>query len=260
MPTPAEVKHCCLSRRRSGGCRRRYLQVMTADPTDYPRLISFSGVDGSGKSTQIALLSAALERSGESVTKRWYRPGYSARLDRVRRWIRSARPSAIPPADPTASARIELFENPRVQFIWVVVALVDTWIEFVVTTRLALARYDRVIYDRHLADAELDLYLNFPKQSRVVAAGIALVRAMMRAPERMLLLQLPLEHSETRRTLKEEPFPETRQEAQERFRGYSPELARWRSSLIIDASQPEAKVAADVADAVGANPPDASSG
>ncbi len=125
------------------------------------------------------------------------------------------------------------------------------WIEYAIAARIALARHDIVIYDRYLPDAELDLDLNFPDQERIAAVGISLVRATMRSPEHMLLLQLPLSLSEARRCSKDEPFPETEQQSRARFECYDPAQSRWRSAIIIDAAQSESQVAADVAAVVG---------
>ncbi|MGE0328477.1 MAG: hypothetical protein AB7S68_39550, partial [Polyangiaceae bacterium] len=92
-------------------------------------LVSFSGVDCAGKSTQIGLLKANLERGRVPHSVFWYRPGYSKELDALRRTIRRLRPGAIP-APKDNQARDAAFAKPGVTGAWVAVALADLLLQY----------------------------------------------------------------------------------------------------------------------------------
>src|SRR5687767_973907 len=98
------------------------------------RLITFSGSDCSGKSTQLRLLSEELERQGRHTVRFWFRPGYSAMLDSARRLVRRLSPSALPGPRETA-ARERAFARGGVKTAWVAVALFDMLVQYGVVIR-----------------------------------------------------------------------------------------------------------------------------
>ena len=80
------------------------------------RFVSFEGVDGSGKSTQAALLADALERAGRTVV-RTREPGGTALGEALRRVLLESAPGDIGPV-----AEMHLFAAARAQLVQEVVA------------------------------------------------------------------------------------------------------------------------------------------
>ena len=198
-------------------------------------LITGSGVDCSGKTTQIDLLAEACAAQGLRTSTRWFRPGYSDRLDHIRERIRSRRANALPKAGPS-DERDRIFQKSGGRVAWVIMALTDLTIEYGASLRRALLRHDVVICDRYLEDAFLDLRFRFPELSgllEVVRAGLARV---LPRPDHAVLLNLDWELQTERAIAKAEPFPDTESVRRLRYDAYQ-EFAQGRAFTTIDAAQ-----------------------
>lgn len=197
-------------------------------------LIAISGIDGAGKSTQLALLRDELERRGRRPEILWHRPGYSPRLDRGRALLRRLRPSALPGAD-RPEARAATFARPGVSRAWMLAACADTLLEYGALVRLRLARGRDVLCDRYLLDARLDLELRFPGRAGEVARLFAALERLCPRPDLELLLSIPVDEMRRRNRQAPEPFPDPPQIREARHRAYR-ELAASGQLGVIDAS------------------------
>ena len=206
-------------------------------------IITFSGVDCAGKSTQLDLLAQRLEAEGRGVRTLWFRPGYSDELDTLRAWVRRFRPDLLPRSDGAgASKRDEVFEKKGVRRSWVVMALVDALFQYALKLRIWQAREDVILCDRYLWDAELDLKLRFPELGPWVDRAMAGLNQVCPTPDASLLLVLSLEEAERRMAQKDEPFPDPDQTRQERYYRYM-SLGSSGAFRVIDASQSREEVA-----------------
>lgn len=181
-------------------------------------LITFSGVDSAGKSTQVDMLTSYLARRHTPSRVMWHRPGYSPLLDAVRAAIRRARPGALPPPGPSTQ-RQAAFSRPSVQRLWVGVALLDT-ISHLMRIRWALARGRVVISDRYVADWMLDLDLHFPQLDAPSWPLARALRSVAPQPRVSLLLLLEWEEAARRAASKDEPFPDPPEVSRKRFDAY----------------------------------------
>ncbi|HSJ72739.1 MAG TPA: dTMP kinase [Miltoncostaeaceae bacterium] len=111
--------------------RRRGARRRAGRPLVAPRFIAFEGIDGSGKTTQAALLADALEGRGLGVA-RTREPGGTLLGERVRQLVLSGEPGHL-----TLVAEAHLFAAARAQLV-----------ERVVRPSLAAGRW--VVSDRFL--------------------------------------------------------------------------------------------------------------
>ncbi len=172
-------------------------------------IIAVSGVDCSGKSTQIERLVSRLESMGRAPRVRWYRPGYSDELDALRALVR--RRSGVLPPPGAGAAREQAFSRPWVRRVWITVAVLDTIWTYGVKVRFASWLGRQVICDRYLWDAVLDLHLRFSGQVALDGALAGLLRALCPSPRVNILLLLSAEEALERQERKAEPFPDTRE-------------------------------------------------
>lgn len=169
------------------------------------RLVTFSGVDGSGKSTQIGLLADRLRVTGEQPVVLWYRPGYSDRLDRARAVVRGVAPTVLPA--PGASAeRDRAFRRGTVRRTWLYAALLDAIVQYAWTVRRHLAAGRFVLADRWIWDTRIDLQIRFPEldHGRIESA----FERIAPAPSHRFLLLASPEVAAQRLERKAEPFPD----------------------------------------------------
>lgn len=197
-------------------------------------LLSLSGIDCAGKTTQLELLEGALEREGHRVSRLWFRPGYSGLLDRLRAILRWFRPRALPTAD-RPEARAVAFGRPGVARLWAVMALLDTAIQYGVKVRVLRLMRRVVLCDRYLDDGLLDLDLRFPTLEVPNWWLTRLVRWVTPTPDLALMLMLSHEEMRHRMVLKDEPFPDPEDIRDIRFRAYQA-MADRDDIAVIDAS------------------------
>lgn len=172
-------------------------------------IIAVSGVDCSGKSTQIDQLVARLEALGRSPQVRWYRPGYSDELDALRALLRR-RGGVLPPPG-AGPAREKAFSRPWVRTAWIGVAVLDTLWTYGIKLRCASWLGRLIICDRYVWDAVLDLHLRFPQQVRLEGSLATFLRVLCPSPRVNVLLHLSAQEALDRQERKAEPFPDDRE-------------------------------------------------
>lgn len=207
-------------------------------------LVTLSGADCSGKSTQVAFLASLLERAGRRPVVVWLRPGYSDRLDRARGFVRRLRPGLLPVAGPSPE-RQRLFARTGVSEAWVAVAVLDMLFEYAVKVRSLLGQGRTVLCDRYVDDALLDLSFRSPRL-RIDDGRIGrFIRAVCPRPDVAFLLRVPWELCVSRAVAKNEPFPDDDATRWKRHEAYE-RLARSGRYRVIDAAAPLSAVQAEL--------------
>lgn len=202
-------------------------------------IISFSGVDCAGKSTQIKLLEEYLISQGKSCTVLWYRPGYSKELQKCKDWMRAGRNSCRRGIDAVKKIADSFFRRSGATSsvfrsvcgapqaggekvpapFWLAAAFADTAIQWGVKLRALEKRHDVVICDRYFDDAKLDIAFKYPQYS-FAETLFEPIRRIVARPDVSILLWLPLETSCARAAEKNEPFPESPKIRALRHRAY----------------------------------------
>ncbi len=208
-------------------------------------IITFSGVDCAGKSTQIKALENYFISQGKTVKVFWYRPGYSKEMDfgkkiirkavKLGRWalqhaprIGTGHPKKID-VDPSQVERSAVDQNTskpksgadlRVPApVWLTTAFIDTIFQWAMKLRYYAHRYDVVICDRFLDDARLDLLFRFPKY-RFTDDIFDRIALILPKPDTKILLWLPFDEMVRRVEAKNEPFPDPPELRERRYRAY----------------------------------------
>lgn len=207
-------------------------------------LVTLSGSDLSGKSTQVELLASQLRSSGHDVVTVWHRPGYSARLDRLRLAVRRIRPGVLPAAD-DADTHAAAFSRPTIRKAWLLVALLDTFYEYAIKTRWILAQGRSLVFDRYLEDAVLDLEFKFPELKTTTMAVTRWMSFMAPQPDASFLLTLPWKTIMLRSELKQEPFPDPPETRRKRLAAYE-QMAHSGRFEVVDASASAGEIHSEI--------------
>lgn len=206
-------------------------------------IIALSGVDSAGKSTQINKLAQYLEPTGRRSVL-WYRPGYSAELDALRRAIRKSAPAALPrPGE--SGKRDAYFRRRWVRLAWLALAIVDMAFQYGIKLRLKMAFGRCVICDRYLEDGLIDLALRFPGKVHTDRVLAKTLRVFCPKPDHAFLLMLPDDMQKARMAAKQEPFPDPESVRLARRHAYEA-LAASGTVKVIDASRPVGEVFAEI--------------
>jgi len=168
-------------------------------------LITFSGLDGAGKSTQIDLLMDRLRAGGHDPVYLWTRGGYTALFERLKSLLRRLPGRAMPPAGPNP-ARAQAFRKGWVRRAWLVLALLELIWVYGLQIRWWQVRGRDVVCDRYLWDTLIDFRLNYSEE-RVESWWLWFILARVAPqPDVAFLMLVPVEESVQRSDLKGEPF------------------------------------------------------
>jgi len=170
-------------------------------------LITFGGLDGAGKSTQIALLTDYLVKSGRKPVCIWTRGGYTSVLQGLKTLSRRFLSKRLPPSG-NSPQRSQAFSKWWVRRLWLFLALLDLLRVYGVQIRWHRYRGRVVVCDRYLWDSAIDFRLNFPQENLDDYWLWRLLGRISSEPDAAFLLLVSVEESVRRSALKGEPFPD----------------------------------------------------
>ena len=180
------------------------------------KLITFSGIDGAGKSTQIDLLLQSLRERGRKPVYLWTRGGYTGPFNALKTLLRRIIGRKLPPSGRN-DERDKTFKKIWVRNLWLTLAILDLMIVYGIYVRVSRTFGRVVIADRYLWDTWIDFQLNFP--------GVDIDRWILwkilvwisPKPDAAFLLLVPVEECLRRSKLKNEPFPDSEDVLQRRL-------------------------------------------
>ncbi|MCJ7818732.1 MAG: hypothetical protein MUP25_02790 [Syntrophales bacterium] len=199
-------------------------------------LITFGGLDGAGKSTQIALLTDYLVKSGRNPVCIWTRGGYTAVLQGLKTLSRRFLSRSLPPSG-TSPQRSHAFSKWWVRRLWLSLALLDLLWVYGVQIRWHRYRGRLVLCDRYLWDTAIDFRLNFPQEKLDRYWLWRLLGRISPQPDASFLMLLTVEESVRRSEMKGEPFPDAPDSLRQRLAYYQDLIPRVPFH-VLDGSQP----------------------
>lgn len=210
-------------------------------------MISFSGIDCSGKSTQIDLLVKKLNKKGIKTEVIWSRGGYTPGVDFLKKIIRGGK---VTTKEERLRQSEKVNENPRKRKVLFLVSLMDLWRFYTISLRLKGIGKE-IICDRYIWDTYIDFKIKYPEYDFEHGFWWRLTLKTMVKPMPSFCLFIPAEMSMYRSSLKEEPFPEPLEVRQERIDWYIRELKNNRWQYEIDATKSIDEVYAQIAEHLG---------
>lgn len=209
-----------------------------------PLLITFSGPDGSGKTTQIELLKSQLESMGHKPVIFWTRLGYTPGFELAKKLARRALGKKVAQRGET-SKRDQAMKKGGVQRVWRLVATADLVFTYAVVVRALQLSGHSVIGDRYVWDALVDREMYHDEagwMDRAIRGGFRLLGAK---PDQALLLNVPLEISQARSEAKDEPFPDPPEKRAQRHKLYQALQGEARLTTI-NVDRPVDEIAAEI--------------
>jgi thymidylate kinase len=199
-------------------------------------LITFGGLDGAGKSTQIALLTDFLVKGGRKPVCIWTRGGYTAVLQGLKTLSRRFLPRRLPPAG-NSPQRSHALSKWWVRRLWLSLALLDLLWVYGVQIRWHRYRGRLILCDRYLWDTAIDFRLNFPQEKLDDYWLWRLLGRISPQPDAAFLMLLTVEESVRRSEMKGEPFPDMPEVLRQRL-AYYQDLVPRVPFHVLDGSQP----------------------
>lgn len=181
---------------------------------EFVRVVSFSGVDCSGKSTQIAAVADRMRMRGQKPRYLWLRVGYTPMFCALKFAVRCLFGRGRLPQG-QSERRERFMSSGWKRNLWLYVAFADMAIQTAVVIRILRYLGYKVLCDRYLEESEIDLAMNFGEFAAQLRTW-KIVKAIAAKPDVKILLDLPFEESLRRSILKNEPFPDTEEKRRKR--------------------------------------------
>lgn len=185
-------------------------------------IIAMSGLDGAGKSTQIAQLTEHLKDRRIFPRVIWARGGYTPLFEILKKLIRVVARKKIPPPGHTKERERHLSKS-WVQKMWLNIAIIDLILLWGIYVRLMSKLGFFIICDRYINDTLLDFKRNFPDSAFEESWTWGLLKFITPKPDHAFVMWVPVETSLERSKEKGEPFPDSKETLEWRLNSYTSE-------------------------------------
>lgn len=197
------------------------------------KIIFFSGLDCSGKSTQIAILRKQILEKNAKVLVFWSRGGYTNNFQFLKDFLRKLARKKLPKPG-NSPQRDRALSNPFIRKIWLTISIIDLFYYYVFYLRLKYYLGFNIICDRHLIDTSIDFKLTYPDENTEKWILWKLLSKLMLKPHLHFVSTIPVEVSVNRSKFKFEPFPDSPEVLTQRLELYNKDLENNKSHIFID--------------------------
>lgn len=198
-------------------------------------MISFSGIDCCGKSTQINLLCEELKKNNKRYQVIWSRGGYTPGIQFIKKLI--GRTDAKFSKEERIAYSEKINSNGIKRKLLFIASLIDLWFYYSIVLRTKEFMGVLIICDRYIWDTYIDFKMKYPDYDFENGFWWKFTLKTMLKPKPSFVFFIPAEESMRRSGLKDEPFPEPIETRKERIDYYMNELKNNRWDCLVDATK-----------------------
>lgn len=198
-------------------------------------MISFSGIDGSGKGTQIGLVESYLFKRRIRYKTIWARGSWTPGVELIKKIVRRDRRFS---EEQKSAYRIEARTNPRKQKIILILSILDLCIFFGLYYRIIRLLGYYLICDRYIWDTAVDFRVNFSNHHFEKWFLWKLLLKLIPIPYPSFILQISAEQSIQRGMVKQEAFMESLEIKRKKIEEYRTLAGDGKWTHVIDGTLP----------------------
>ena len=194
-------------------------------------MITFSGIDCAGKTTQIELIKKCYEELGRKVRVIWSSGGYTSWVECIKTLVRRDKGLTGEAKEEYRKMVTKVSWKNKLYLkasIWDMVrfyGIVYRWIEL---------RGTLIICDRYVWDTYIDFLMRYPQYNFSNWFCWKMLMLCMKKPMTSFVLTIPAEESMRRSGLKHEPRPEPIERRRVRIDHYMKEIGNHRWQYVIN--------------------------
>lgn len=196
-------------------------------------LISFSGIDSAGKSTQISLLSSYFDKQNKKYKIIWSRGGYTSFFEFIKKLMRFLLKKKLPSPGRNIE-RQGMFDKKIISKIWYFIAILDLIRLYAITYRFYRLFGYTIIADRYLWDTYIDFKISLKNINIDKSVLWKLAVFFSPKPKKSILLYISSSISFQRSIEKNEPYFDTLDIRVARIELYSYLIKKNKWDLIIN--------------------------
>lgn len=196
-------------------------------------MISFSGIDCGGKSTQIEKVKSYLNEKGKRCRVIHSRGGYTPMLEFFKTMIRKDRAGSDTDHE---KYRAEVHGSPKKRKLLLWLSIFDLGVYYGIWFRLVELFGTTILADRYFWDSCIDFRMKYPEFDFENWLVWKIAKKICKKPQHSVIYTIPAELSMYRSTLKHEPWPEPVEVRRDRIERYMKEIAKGRWKHVIDAT------------------------
>jgi thymidylate kinase len=212
-------------------------------------VIVFSGLDCSGKSTQIDILKQKLKKKGQKNMVFWSRGGYTPGFQKIKDVIRMYGGKSMPEPGHTLQ-REEALSNPIIRKVWLTVAMMDLIYYYAIYLRIKSQLGYTIICDRYMMDTNIDFHLTYPMEGTEKWVLWKILKFTAVKPDFHFVSTIPVPESVRRSKFKYEPFPDTPEVLLLRLDLYQKELAENYNIIYINGMRSISSIEKEIENAI----------
>lgn len=206
-------------------------------------MISFSGIDCSGKSTQLEIVKKYYEEKGVKCKVIWSRGGYTPWVEKVKTILRKDKKYNQEQKD---EYRAEFNQNLKKQKLLLWASIADLIRYYGIVYRFIELSGTLILCDRYIWDTYIDFKLKYPKLQFEKWFIWKIMLKTIKKPKHSIIFTIPVEVSMKRSIEKNDPHSEPYEVRMERIHKYEEQIALNRWQYVIDAQVPIKEVTAKV--------------
>lgn len=211
-------------------------------------MITFSGIDCAGKSTQIDIFKAYLESQGKRCRVIWSRGGYTSWVEGIKTLLRKDKAYT---EEQKEEYRKEFNQSTRKTKLLLWASICDLIRYYGIVLRFIEATGTLILCDRYIWDTYIDFKLKYPQYDFENWLSWKLMIRLIKQPKCSIIFTIPVEVSMRRSVEKNDPHSEPYDLRLQRIKLYEKEIEKRRWQHVIDAMKPKEEVARQVKEAIG---------
>jgi thymidylate kinase len=210
-------------------------------------MISFSGIDGAGKSTQIELVKDHFDKQGIKYIMIWGRGGWTPGLELIKNIVRTDKKLD---KDGRENYRISVHANPRKKKLLLIGAILDLYFYFGIYYRYLNIRGIEVICDRYIWDTYIDFKVNYSMFNFEKWIIWKMLLVFIPYPSKSIILVISTEESTQRCKSKIDDYTESEEIRKYKIDLYYDMINKKKWTHVINGCQTIDKIFSDIKEAL----------